>query len=485
MAQFRALYRQVNNNTEWETLQSGHSAKAAIAARVLWKAIQASDSIDYTKVMNEFLRSSYPMFFGRFAWKGSREQTLSPYLFQFYNFTAYGENYSDTGVINDRVTMLVGPPQIQQADIVFPMPTWEERIFDNSFGSNAEIIVTVITLSFSFLSIICLIYVLSYWNDPFIVAINPSFLVILIIGSFFAYASVFTFMPSLISTASCHLKVWLIGSAFIFMFGALLSKAFKYYIIKKHGKLSGTHIFNRSIWLVSSMLFGIEIILLAIFTGVSNLEAVLKKPDIYRRSTWKYNCEVSTQYWFILGLLLGFNVLLGLVGVFLTFQIRNRFKESNLIGFAMYNILFFGLLVTIIQSVSGINVDARFITTDLLIIAGTAITLHCIFGQRILILFQSWSKNDNDSSAAVIETASEKKRLMEGIKLLEKELESLNEALATLEKNNEELSKKHQEKQTLYHELCQKYKSKTTGSTDEGDETLSYESSITVSILGE
>eukprot|EP01121_Diplochlamys_sp_Union-15-3_P010686 TRINITY_DN3020_c0_g1_i2.p1 TRINITY_DN3020_c0_g1~~TRINITY_DN3020_c0_g1_i2.p1 ORF type:complete len:135 (-),score=1.09 TRINITY_DN3020_c0_g1_i2:75-479(-) len=114
-------------------------------------------------------------------------------------------------------------------------------------------------------------------------------------------------MPSLVTTVTCHLKVWFLGISFILSFGALFSRSYRLYALTKiDEKISFSS--DRPIRLMILCLLAIELVLLAVFTGVSRIEAVLEKYDKFRRSTWKYTCVVSLQYWVVLGILIGLNV---------------------------------------------------------------------------------------------------------------------------------------------------------------------------------
>jgi len=74
---------------------------------------------------------------------------------------------------------------------------WDEREFDDEWGSTAEILITTIALLFMFLSLCWLVFVMVYWKHEAIKAASPSFLLVIIFGSFFLYGSVFTLMPHL------------------------------------------------------------------------------------------------------------------------------------------------------------------------------------------------------------------------------------------------------------------------------------------------
>eukprot|EP01121_Diplochlamys_sp_Union-15-3_P015635 TRINITY_DN5213_c0_g1_i2.p1 TRINITY_DN5213_c0_g1~~TRINITY_DN5213_c0_g1_i2.p1 ORF type:complete len:406 (+),score=48.55 TRINITY_DN5213_c0_g1_i2:863-2080(+) len=394
---------------------------------------------------------------------------------------------------------MVGPPETQRDEIVYPMPTWKERVFDNSYGSTAEIVVTVIVLFFILLSMAFIVFTVVKWNHPVIRAASPSFLIVVLVGSFFAYASVFTFMPSLVTSFSCNLKVWLFGIGFVLMFGALFAKSYRVHVLINNRNLKVIHIPDSHIWAIIFVLLTIELVLLAIFTGVSRIDAVLRKTDIFRRSTWKYSCEVSVRYWIVLGILIGVNLLLGIMGAYLAIQMRKIkfkvFNESKIIGFAMYNILFFGLLVAIIQSVNGVSVDARFITTDLLIIAGTAITIVTLFGQKLFLIsstkgnsFTGSSSKEppHSTSTTAASLADDEKQLRNRIETLEDQVELLRESLISWKKDHEDLSKKYEDQKTRYEKLKQKYLKGRRGKITTADNSGSVENSHEmINLVGE
>eukprot|EP01121_Diplochlamys_sp_Union-15-3_P010488 TRINITY_DN2948_c0_g2_i2.p1 TRINITY_DN2948_c0_g2~~TRINITY_DN2948_c0_g2_i2.p1 ORF type:complete len:166 (+),score=30.14 TRINITY_DN2948_c0_g2_i2:315-812(+) len=137
----------------------------------------------------------------------------------------------------------------------------------------------------------------------------------------------------------------------------------------------------------------------------------------------------------------------------------------------MYNILFFGLLVAIIQSVNGVSVEARFVSTDLLIIAGTAITIISLFGQKLMLMWNeptthsSTSSNSKNTTATTTPaTLSEEDNNQMRIRLetLEDQVDLLRESLATWKNDHEMVSKENQILKAKYNLLKKKY-CKATG----------------------
>jgi len=95
------------------------------------------------------------------------------------------------------VRQIIGPPLAQLHDAIHPFPRWDEREFDDDFGSMAEIVMTVCVLLFIISSFIWLVFVVMNWKHDAIKAASPAFLVVILFGSFVLYASVFSFMPHL------------------------------------------------------------------------------------------------------------------------------------------------------------------------------------------------------------------------------------------------------------------------------------------------
>eukprot|EP01121_Diplochlamys_sp_Union-15-3_P014802 TRINITY_DN4774_c0_g2_i2.p1 TRINITY_DN4774_c0_g2~~TRINITY_DN4774_c0_g2_i2.p1 ORF type:complete len:180 (+),score=29.48 TRINITY_DN4774_c0_g2_i2:41-541(+) len=150
----------------------------------------------------------------------------------------------------------------------------------------------------------------------------------------------------------------------------------------------------------------------------------------------------------------------------------------------MYNILFFGVLVAIIQSVNGISTSSRFITTDLLIVAGTAITVLTLYVQKIFLIANGDSRPTTSSSKEMSSTSSakfsegEEKELRHKVETLEDQVELLRESLATWKKEHEEISKINEAHEERYKKLYKKYMKATHGKKISTDNSLNDQDAV-------
>ena len=190
-----------------------------------------------------------------------------------------------------------------------------------------------------------------YRTRPAIRGASPIFLaqvaagLALLAGSLLAWASPVTH-------ASCLSFQWLVNLGFTLAFAPLFAKTWRIYQIFSAKKIRVVKITNsKLIWVVASML-AFELVVLAAWTGVSPLQPVtFERPSnqadgAIRQTT---HCAMSgssgAAFLAIEGCFKGVLLFLGSMYGFSTRKVSAAFNESQTIAWAIYNVVFSGVVV--------------------------------------------------------------------------------------------------------------------------------------------
>jgi len=116
-------------------------------------------------------------------------------------------------------------------------------------GSTQEIIILTASFIAIFISLIWAIYTIKNRKDERIIASSPLFMLLILLGSVLLYSSCFAWFPrskiifsphsdfliqfffSVVTKATCILRIWLLDIGFTLLFGALFAKSISLYDI--------------------------------------------------------------------------------------------------------------------------------------------------------------------------------------------------------------------------------------------------------------
>ena len=104
------------------------------------------------------------------------------------------------------------------------MPTWSERIY-NPTTTNAEWAMFALAIAGIIFSIVLMIVVIVNRKNKIIRASSALFLVYVLFGTCFSYASIFTWNLSWLDKAACVLTPLFLGIGFTITFGCLFAKS--------------------------------------------------------------------------------------------------------------------------------------------------------------------------------------------------------------------------------------------------------------------
>eukprot|EP01129_Flabellula_baltica_P011661 TRINITY_DN5153_c0_g1_i1.p1 TRINITY_DN5153_c0_g1~~TRINITY_DN5153_c0_g1_i1.p1 ORF type:complete len:777 (+),score=151.85 TRINITY_DN5153_c0_g1_i1:38-2332(+) len=308
----------------------------SVAAIVYKTAIENAQSFDQDQVYSQILSLDLDTYIGKYRFSGDHAQQHSFIFVQWV----------------DGVRRIISPVQIKETSLVYPFPRWDEREISTDLATQ-EIVFMIITVAAILFCVAFIVFVCANQDTDAIRASTPFFLYIIAIGGMVVLSSNFFWIPQLqTSLPVCHLRYWTLCLGFAIMFGCLFGKTWR---IAKLFDFSSFEVFSVTeghVMVLVGVLVLIQVVLLllySIFSGVSS-ELVIVDADRYAYNY--YECkETSGIFLYIMG---GFALALLLFGTVLGIVIHNnvsdsRYNESKIIGFMIYNIFFFFVVIVAVH----------------------------------------------------------------------------------------------------------------------------------------
>eukprot|EP01104_Vermistella_antarctica_P009743 TRINITY_DN2529_c0_g1_i1.p1 TRINITY_DN2529_c0_g1~~TRINITY_DN2529_c0_g1_i1.p1 ORF type:complete len:726 (+),score=223.33 TRINITY_DN2529_c0_g1_i1:225-2402(+) len=359
---------------------SYQAAQAAAAGVALQTGIESAGTLEKTRVM-KFLKSlNFECFFGAIGidfLTGANK--LHPMV-----AVQYGRNEK---------LVAVAPEQIATEFAVYPMPTWDERTYDDDwYEYTSEIVMTVLASVCITISVGFIVFVLATRRHFVMVAASPIFLILALVASCFVYASVFTWQ--LYTTdAACAVLPWLLGIGATLFFACVAVRTWRISRLFKGSKSFKVRtVRDYQLAIIISVLVAIMLVFLGVWTGVDRLEAVVVIDDEDRPSEGYTECkEGDVTLWAWVAPMLAFTGAIGLAGIYFSFAVRNVenvvFNESKELMFAIYNCMLFGALVISLQVNTGADRETLFILRSLFIMGGMFIAILALMLPKVYGVF--------------------------------------------------------------------------------------------------
>lgn len=363
---------------QYGTVPGESEAYGAVAVMALFEGMWNSKSTDEEEVFAAMLRYPFQSFFGKINWAADRSQAREPLLVQ-------AQPRADESGLNSLA--LIGPRSLQQFDMVYPMPTWEERVFAPEI-TVIEAVIFALTAAAMALSIAWATYTAANWRHKIIRSSSPSFLVIMIVGALLSFATIYTWNLTYISVSTCVLRVWFLNIGFVLMFGALFAKTWRIYFLWTADPLNkNLRVTDVQVFLVVLVALAPQLVLLVLWTAIATPTVVYQHPDPWRASLDIADCSTSVAHYVMIALMCGINFALLIWGSILAIQVRRVplkvYDESKIIGFAIYNTLIFSIIVAIIQASGQINQDLLFGLRSVGILLACLVSLSTLFYSKI------------------------------------------------------------------------------------------------------
>jgi hypothetical protein len=275
--------------------------------------------------------------------------------------------------------VIVLPIAAAASDLVYPMPTWDERIEVVTWYDDPAELGIVIIAGIGVLLCFALMILFAAWRDrPQVIAASLLFVELIIFGAAMIYASLY-FWTLETTTAMCNLRFWFAGVGFVLMFSALLIKTWRVWRIFHERSLKMIKLTNVYLLKIMAVALAIEIAVLTIWSAVSTPQSQTIIVDIHRPILNYRTCTSTNSLPFAIILIVykAFLIVAGVVLGFWSRKIRSEYNESKFILIAMYNITFSAIILLVLFAIQLSDRYIDFLIRSIAIIWGVTATL-CI-----------------------------------------------------------------------------------------------------------
>jgi len=214
-ATFRAMDRSTTSSTQ--TVSNQLSLWAAHAMLMVYNAIKAAKSTDQERVADTIRRGVTETFLGTFGFDADNSQTFQGTVRQIVNYTL----------------PVIGPISLQQMELIFPMPKWDERVFSPRYDPVEIAALVVISLAVAN-TIFWFVWTIVNRRNKTVTASAPTFLALMLVGSLFIYISLYLSVPYYLTSAMCGARVWLLTIGTTLLMGSMLAKTWFAFLALPH-----------------------------------------------------------------------------------------------------------------------------------------------------------------------------------------------------------------------------------------------------------
>jgi hypothetical protein len=364
------------------------SMNAVYSGIALMEAIKRAGSLNEGDVTFALSRLDLETLKGRIAWSGDHANLGVASFMQFQNGSM----------------KTVGPLTARSANLIFPIPSWEDRQYiAKPYSLAAEWGVTVLFAVGILTNIVFGAILIKYWSNPVIRASSPIFLVVILVGTSILYSTIWVWMPTLANTASCHLRFWMLVVGFGLTFGSLFAKTWRVWVLYSNRTTEIFKISNGQLALILGLVVSIEVILCILVSSIAQPTQIFLVQDPLRPALNIPVCSSNTAQT-VLTIILGvYNGVIILVGIYLGYRVRvvpiAVFNESKVIAIAIYNASFFSVIMAILQASSAGDRTTLFILMSLALFFGSFGTAAPLVISKYFMITRDKSSSSGSSTS--------------------------------------------------------------------------------------
>ncbi len=283
---------------------------------------------------------------------------------------------------NTPIWNIVAPVESQNQKLVYPMPTFDERIYvepSTSYPSSEDRVITALTT-------ICILYLLivgillfTSRESKIMKASTWSFCLLIVLGSIVMLSANYAW-ASFQTNSSCAAHVWLVSLGFHLIFAPLFMKTYRLFKIFEARILQVKVVTSEQLWAGVGVAILIEISFLIAWLLSSGMDVIMIVPDPLRPSLNETSCNLSNTWtWVSFGLKSAI-LLVGCVFAMLSRNLPPMFNETKLIANSMYLVVLAVIIVIPILASNSIDQKTR------ALVRGFAIMLVTVGTTSILML---------------------------------------------------------------------------------------------------
>ena len=255
----------------------------------------------------------------------------------------------DSGDAYDAYSAIINAVLCDDSTLFITLPTiWQLNRGLQSLGYAVGSIGMVMVVCFS-------VFTIRYHRHPLIRSSSPIFLSISFLGLLLLFASIIA-LVSPVTATSCSAFQWLLNLGITLTFGPLFAKTWRIYRIFGRRKLSVVKISNGKLMAIVVVLFVVELLLMALWQGISPLQPHLTvasqgNPTVYTNYVQCSTQGAGSSMLAVIGVEKGLLFLFGALMAFSTRKVSSQFNESSQIALSIYNAVFMTAICGVIAYV--------------------------------------------------------------------------------------------------------------------------------------
>jgi len=223
-------------------------------------------------------------------------------------------------------------------------------------------------------------------KSPTLVYSSPVFLSLTLLGLALCYSSLFGWMDKP-TKFKCQWRIWPSTVGFFIAYGAVLVKTWRLWrLFSISPKLRTKRITNEKLLGFMSILIALQLLLLALWTGIDPLKPVSLLDS--SGTAYYLTCGASNNAWIAVSLAyMGAVVVASGFFTFVTRKLPDSFKEAYYINLISYNTLFIGVVTIVLCVVlRKLSILGEFLVISLGIIFMTSIFWVLLFVPKLYVV---------------------------------------------------------------------------------------------------
>lgn len=265
-------------------------------------------------------------------------------------------------------------------------------IFFIQWNSAYAIVVSIITAILLALMIFSIIVIIIKRDTPVMRHASVSFLVTMVFGFMFLYASQFAWFGNP-DQGSCNVRIWLGFMGFVLAYASLLGKTFRIYrIFSANKKLVRTIITDAQLVPYIIIITGVQLVILILWVSLNPFqpfESLNSAKTLINRG-----CTTNAVVWPALSLC--YCALVALATLFLSFSTRKvpaSFRETFWINNASFVVLFIAAVAVAVGILIADNLLGSYVMATIGLLIGTTAAWGLLLGPKLYIALIDTAKN--------------------------------------------------------------------------------------------
>lgn len=250
---------------------------------------------------------------------------------------------------------LVAPLDVSSALLIYPAPTWSERVFNPIWlGELRERVAVAFAIFGLMFSIMSGIWLIIYRQHSAVLAAQPPFLGLMLFGSCLLYSTMIVW-TEVMTDALCVIKNWLLSLGFVVLYGTLVARVHRVssaFSLKDFSSNAGV-VDEKALFKIIVVVCGIDMLILAIWSAVNPHQMQIIVTDPLRASKSYTACIATTPDYIFVAILGVYKLAIVIYGLYLSvilWQHRHSiFIESRRVIFCFYNLAVFAALFSVLQ----------------------------------------------------------------------------------------------------------------------------------------